>query len=368
MEKRKYNKIVGISVDVLMYSILLVQMIYVFTGNIVHEILGTCFFGCLIGHIVIKRRQLKSLFKFKKKSGTRSFADIVTILLLITIIVLMLSSMGVSRTLFPWFQYVGNVDLHIYIATTVLTLSVLHGGMFGFMRTKKKKKAVVLIAFGCIASIAVGLALIPYMNRHFKVVKINYFETISGEKVEWNGKKPLVVYFTRVGNTDFNEDVDAVSGASLMIADGELMGNTQLLANMINNAIECDVKAVTLTGERYPSRYNDTVSVAQKELNNNARPAIEFIDVGSYDSVILIYPLWWGTVPMPVATFLESNDFTDKTLYLIAALGSRGFGSSIKDIEKMAKGADVCPVMSIYCEDIPESRQRISNWLEKLKK
>ena len=70
------------------------------------------------------------------------------------------------------------------------------------------------------------LALVPYLNRHFKVVRISYAEKVHGEKVDWKGSKPLVVYFTRLGNTDFDDDVDAVSGASLLLADGKLMGTT----------------------------------------------------------------------------------------------------------------------------------------------
>ncbi len=357
------KKKAGIAVDILMYLILLVQMIYVFTGNIVHEILGICFFVCLAVHIIIKRKQLPLLIKFRNRSASRKFSDIVTLLLFAAVIVLMVSSMGVSRVIFPWFRAAGNVDLHTYMATAVLTLSVLHGGMHFFIRTKKKKRAAAFIAAGCAASAAIGLALVPYLNRHFKTVKIDHSEAVSGEAVEWNGSKPLVVYFTRVGNTDFKADVDAVSGASLMLADGRLMGNTQLLADMIDNAIDCDVKAITLTGEKYPSGYGETVSVAGKELKNDSRPDIEAIDVSGYDTVILIYPLWWGTVPMPVATFLESSDLSGKKLYVIATQGSSGYGSSIGDIKDMADGAEVIPAMSIYCDDIPDSREKIGKWL-----
>lgn len=43
----------------------------------------------------------------------------------------------------------------------------------------------------------------------------------------------LIAWFSRVGNTDFSDDVDAVSSASLNLQDGELLGNTELIANMI---------------------------------------------------------------------------------------------------------------------------------------
>ena len=290
--------------------------------------------------------------------------NIVTLLLTILSAVLMISSMGVSRVLLPKFRYFGNVDMHIYLATSVLTLAVLHGGIKWILLTKKKKRILALVAAGSVGSIAIGLALVPYLNRHFKTVRIYYTEKVQGEKVSWKGSKPLVVYFTRLGNTDFENDVDAVSGASLLLADGELMSSDQLIADMINDAIDCDVKAITLTGDKYPSSYSSTVSVAGNELKNDARPAIEPIDINGYDSIILVYPLWWGTVPMPVATFLESCDFSGKNTYLIATQGSSGYGESLEDINDMASGADIHAVMSIYCEDIPDARERIGDWLE----
>lgn len=366
MDKKKITKRIGIAVDVLMYLIMLVQMVYVFTGNILHEIFGVSFFVCLIIHLIIKRKYLLSLYKFRNKSAARKIANITTILLTLCSVVMILSSMGVSRTLFPWFRYLGYVEIHVYLATAVLALAVLHGGMHGYIRAKKKKRAGILTALGCIASIAVGLALVPYLDRHFKVVMIDHAKAVSGEKVEWKGNKPLVVYFTRMGNTDFEDDVDAVSGASLLLSDGELMGSNQLIADMIADAVDCDVKAITLTGEKYPSSYGSTVAVAGKELRNKARPAVDAIDISEYDSVILVYPLWWGTVPMPVASFLESVDLSGKELYLIATQGSSGYGSSAEDIETMAKGADIHKVMSIYCDDIPQSRQCIVKWLKEI--
>ena len=366
MDKTKAIKRAGIVVDVLMYLILLVQLLYVFTGNIVHEVMGIGYFICLTVHLVIKRRHLPGLMRVGKKSAPRRLADISSVLLILLSAVMMLSSMGVSRTLFPWFRYAGNVDLHKYLAAAILTAAVFHGGMHGFIRTKKKKCAAVLTALGCIASAAAGLAMVPYLNRHFRIVRIDYREAVTGEKIEWKGSKPLVVYFTRIGNTDFENDIDAVSGASLLLADGELMGTNQLLADMVCDAIDCDVKAITVTGEKYPSSYSKTVSVAGEELRSELRPAIETIDIKGYDSVILIYPLWWGTVPMPVANFLESSDFSGKELYLIATQGSSGYGSSVSDIGNMAEGADIHKVMSIYCDDVPYSRDRIGDRLREL--
>lgn len=355
---KAFTKKLGIAVDIIMFALMLLQMLYIFTGNTLHEICGMLFFACLVTHIVIKRKWIKALItgKMKDTGKAQKFAMLVTCLLVVCTIVLMLTSMGVSRFLFPWFKFLQNPDLHRYLATAELALAALHGGMHFFVRTKKKKKAAVLISLATVMCICLGLFGVPYINRHFRTVNVDYEKAVRGEKVEWQGKKPLVVYFTRLGNTDFDDDVDAVSGASLMYADGELTGSDQLIADMLEDMLGCEKKAVTLTGKKYPSSYGATVSAASKEIKNDARPQIEPIDISGYDSIILVYPLWWGTVPPPVSTFLESADFSGKTIYLIATQGSYGFSSSTDDIKASAKGADVKEVVSIYCDDIPTCR------------
>ncbi|MCR5206230.1 MAG: hypothetical protein K6E47_14470 [Lachnospiraceae bacterium] len=359
------KKKINLASELVMYMALLTQMLYVIVGNVVHEILGIVFFIGLVVHIVIKRYWFKAVFRNPdKKPASRKFADAVTILLLVTACVLMISSMGVSRTLFPWFKFMMEPLFHRYLATAVLTLSLVHGGMHFYFKAKSKKKAVILISILAILGLAIGLALVPYLNRHLRKVDIIMEEKVSGEKVEVTGDKPLVVYFTRLGNTDFDDDVDAVSGASLMRSGETLIGNTELLAYMIRDAIGSEIVPITLTGEKYPSSYTDTVSVGGRELREDARPEIEDIDVSGYSEIILIYPIWWGTVPMPVATFLEGNDFSGKTIYLIATQGSAGFGSSTSFVREKAEGADVIEVMSIYCDDIPDSRVDIVNWLK----
>ena len=350
------KKAFGIAVDILMFAILLTQMLYVFVGNTVHEILGIAFFVCLICHIIQKRWWYGSLLKPGKKPLPRHIFNCSAVLLMLCIITLMLSSMGVSRLIFPRVHLLGSAALHKYLATAVLALSVLHAGMRWVLHTKKKKRAAAFTVLGTAAAAAIGLWLVPYLNPHFRTVSIDYAEAVSGEQITWNRSKPLVVYFTRIGNTDFTADADAVSGASLLLADGRLTGNTELLADMIENAVGCDVRAVTLTGTHYPASYNDTVSAAGKELRAQARPEIEPIDVSDYDTVLLVYPIWWGTVPMPVASFLSQNDFSGKRIGLIATQGSSGFVSSTEDIRTLAPGAEVTELASIYCDDIPSAR------------
>ena len=351
-------------IEIALYIIMILQMLYVFLGNIPHEIVGVAFFVLLVAHIFTKRKWLKAFFRRNpNRSAAVKLNGALIICIVLISLVFALSSMGVSRTLFPRFNILQNPKLHQYLATAMLTLSVIHGGIHFYVRSKKKKLTLCIIVILAILAALLGLEGVPYLNRHFKTVDIGYEESVRGDKAELE-EMPLVVYFTRIGNTDFDEDVDAVSGASLLKADGVLMGNTELMAHMLKDIIGCEIIPITLKGEKYPSSYSETVVIAGDELKKNARPEIEERDIRNYEKIILIYPLWWGTVPMPVATFLEKNDFTGKTLYLLATQGSSGFGSSVSDITDMAKDAKIIKGLSIYGDDIPGSRARLQEWIQ----
>lgn len=88
----------------------------------------------------------------------------------------------------------------------------------------------------CIAVIA-GYFLVPYVKRHYMPVSVDVNKATEMKKVDMGQKKILTVYFTRAGNSDFEEDVDAVSSASLLEDDGELISNSQLLATMVQKSV-----------------------------------------------------------------------------------------------------------------------------------
>ena len=80
------------------------------------------------------------------------------------------------------------------------------------------------------------------------------------------------------------------------------------------------------------------------------------------------YPCWWGTSPMVIFTFLESHDFSGKTIIPFTTHGGSGFGSSISDISNVVKGATVNEDgLSIQDSNVDNCEGIVSDWLESLK-
>lgn len=82
--------------------------------------------------------------------------------------------------------------------------------------------------------------------------------------------------------------------------------------------------------------WRDSNSRSSVEMNNKtSRPemAVDNFSVKEYDTVYLGFPIWWGTAPHIVETFLEKHDFTGKTIILFATSGSSGMGNTDKDLK-----------------------------------
>ena len=126
----------------------------------------------------------------------------------------------------------------------------------------------------------------------------------------------------------------------ILIAYFTWSGNSKKIAKQISEQIGSDVFEV-VPEKSYPEDYRKCTEQAQAELKKQERPKLKtkVENFSKYKTVILVYPNWWSTIPMPIASFLESYDFAGKTLIPICThMGSR-FGNSIDDIKKLAPKA-----------------------------
>lgn len=87
--------------------------------------------------------------------------------------------------------------------------------------------------------------------------------------------------------------------------------------------------------------YNDSSSRSSKEQNDDsARPTIAgtLPDISGYDTIIIGHPIWWGQAPKIIYTFLESYDWSEKTLVTFCTSASSGLGSSAENLKPFASG------------------------------
>ena len=88
--------------------------------------------------------------------------------------------------------------------------------------------------------------------------------------------------------------------------------------------------------------WRDKTSRSSREMNDRSfRPPLADRDapVADCDTIFLGFPIWWSTAPTIILTFLESYDFSGKTIELFATSGGSGLDRSAVDLKDSVKGA-----------------------------
>ena len=165
--------------------------------------------------------------------------------------------------------------------------------------------------------------------------------------------KKLVVYFSHKGEN---------------YSKGKIVnlkkGNTEIAAEMISSIIDADIFEI-IADKKYPIKYDDCIEIAKKELRENSKIKLkQDIDIKEYDTIFVGYPNWWGTMPMPVWTFLEEKDFTNKKVLPFCTHEGSGLGKSESDIKKLIGGAEVLKGLAINGSEVNNSEKQIKKWLE----
>lgn len=145
-------------------------------------------------------------------------------------------------------------------------------------------------------------------------------------------------------------------------------GTTKGVAERIASATNADLYEI-IPAEPYNSAdldWHDSSSRTSIEMNDlNVRPEIasEMISLDSYSTIYIGYPIWWGDAPRIMSTFVESNDFSDKTVIPFCTSASSGIGRSGDNLKDLAGSGNWLPGDRLDA-DISESE--IQEWINDL--
>ena len=133
-------------------------------------------------------------------------------------------------------------------------------------------------------------------------------------------------------------------GTKVLVVYFSATNTTEGVAEHIANGLNADIYEI-VPEEAYTDAdldYNDNNSRTTIEMNDpNARPVISgsVENMEQYDTVFIGYPIWWGEAPRIVSTFVESYDFSGKTIVPFCTSGGSDMGSSAASLEQRANGA-----------------------------
>ena len=155
--------------------------------------------------------------------------------------------------------------------------------------------------------------------------------------------------------------------SSVLIAYFSWSGNTGQVAQIIQQETGGDLFEIT-PATPYTDDYNELLDIAQQEQSDNARPELagQVENWEQYDTIFVGYPNWWSDAPMAVYTFLESYDWSGKTLVPFNTSASGGFGRSPSGLEESAPGASILDGISLTERTLGNAQSEVTTWLDEL--
>ncbi|MCI8283867.1 MAG: flavodoxin [Firmicutes bacterium] len=154
---------------------------------------------------------------------------------------------------------------------------------------------------------------------------------------------------------------------SVVVIDGEVLGNTQYMANVIKETADADIFRIE-PKTPYPTDHSALVDLASDEQTQNARPEIaaQIENLDNYDTIFIGYPIWWSDMPMILYTFFDEYDFSGKTIVPFSTHGGSSFAGTPDRIAELEPNAEILEGLTISRNHIQDAEQEIIDWVKNL--
>lgn len=134
--------------------------------------------------------------------------------------------------------------------------------------------------------------------------------------------------------------------SKIIVAYFSASGVTKKVAEKLAALVNADIHEIKpkVPYTKADLNWKDKKSRSSVEMNDKTfRPEIvkEDLNLSSYDTILLGFPIWWYVAPTIINTFLENYDFSDKRIVLFATSGGSGFGNTIKELKPSAADAEI---------------------------
>ena len=164
----------------------------------------------------------------------------------------------------------------------------------------------------------------------------------------------LIVYYSRRGENYCNGAIRDLP-----------IGNTEVVAGMVAEHTGGDLFRIE-TVQEYPGTHDALLDFAYTELTENARPALasQIENPDNYDVIFLGYPNWNSDLPMPLYTFLETYDFSGKTIIPFTVHGGSRFSRTIETIQQLQPDATVMEDgLAVSRGDAADAQDVVTDWV-----
>lgn len=143
-------------------------------------------------------------------------------------------------------------------------------------------------------------------------------------------------------------------------------GNTQNLASIIASKTGSDLLELKLApNKQYSENYSEVLVQAWKDQFNRTIPEIVNLpeNLDKYETIYIGYPLWWASIPRPIATFLKSFDLSDKKVMVFSSGGGGHMQQSASDLMKLSQSDNYGSLFEVSYSGGRDVDKKIEQWL-----
>ena len=144
------------------------------------------------------------------------------------------------------------------------------------------------------------------------------------------------------------------------------VGNTELCVRQMKKELDADVFQIEMK-EPYSDSYKKCVAQTMRDMTFKKRPALKKLpkSIEQYDTIILGYPNFCGSLPMPVTTFLTAFDFSGKKILPFCTNEGSGMGRSESVIRKLCPGATLGEGLPVHGSRAAEAGPTLVDWVKR---
>lgn len=229
-------------------------------------------------------------------------------------------------------------------------------------------KTKMLLGVGVLIVLIAGASAYFLLNQKPEVNEPSEKVTLGEENRGIDGKKVLVAYFSVPETDDANKEMTQEEENSAIVVDGQVLGNTQYVANIISENTGGDMYRIE-PNTPYTTNHKELVEQATKEQDSDARPEIKNMisNFDDYDTIFIGYPIWWSDMPQIMYSFMELYNFEGKTVIPFSTHGGSGLSGTASTIENKLNNANVITnAFTMSRDDMEDAPQRVEVWLREI--
>lgn len=156
--------------------------------------------------------------------------------------------------------------------------------------------------------------------------------------------KQIILFFATIFAFICGKELkaDGLKDKKILIAYYSNSGNTEAVANAIHEKVGGDIFKIELKTS-YPNAYRELTEVAKQQLNDGILVELKnkVENIEQYDIVFIGSPNWWGTISVPVRSFLSQHDLSNKRVIPFVTNGGGGKQNTINDLKTLCKDCNV---------------------------